>query len=132
YAADLGMQVTLIDNEKNPGGVGLYRGCIPSKALLHVAKLLEESKHAREWGIEFGDPKIDVNKLRDFKNRVVEKLTSGTGQVSKFRKITYIQGWASIIDAKTIKVKKGDASEEIVNVDSMILALGSLPTKIPS
>ena len=54
------MQVTLIDNEKNPGGVCLYRGCIPSKALLHVAKLLEESRHAKEWGIEFGEPKIDV------------------------------------------------------------------------
>ena len=132
YAADLGMKVTLIDNEKNPGGVCLYRGCIPSKALLHVAKLLEESKHAKEWGIEFGEAKVDIDKLRDFKNRVVEKLTSGTGQVSKFRKVNYIQGWASIVDAKTIKVKKGDATEEIVNVDYMILALGSLPTKIPS
>ncbi|HEX6163287.1 MAG TPA: dihydrolipoyl dehydrogenase [Vicinamibacterales bacterium] len=132
YAADLGMKVTLIDNEKNPGGVCLYRGCIPSKALLHVAKLLEESKHAKEWGIEFGAAKIDVDKLRDYKNRVVEKLTSGTGQVSKFRKVNYVQGWASIVDAKTIKVKKGDATEEIVNVDYMILALGSLPTKIPS
>ena len=132
YAADLGMKVTLIDNEKNPGGVCLYRGCIPSKALLHVAKLLEESKHAREWGIEFGDAKIDINKLRDFKNRVVEKLTSGTGQVSKFRKVNYIQGWASLIDPTTIKVRKGDATEEIVTVDYIILALGSLPTKIPS
>jgi dihydrolipoamide dehydrogenase len=132
YAADLGMKVTLIDNEKNPGGVCLYRGCIPSKALLHVAKLLEESKHAAAWGIEFGDAKIDIDKLRDFKNRVVDKLTGGTGQVSKLRKINYIQGWASIVDATTIKVKKGDATEEIVNVDYMILALGSLPTKIPS
>jgi dihydrolipoamide dehydrogenase len=132
YAADLGMKVTLIDNEKNPGGVCLYRGCIPSKALLHVAKVIEESKHARAWGVEFGEARVDVDKLRDFKNRVVEKLTSGTGQVSKFRKVNYIQGWASIIDPKTIKVKKGDATEEIVNVDYMILALGSLPTKIPS
>ena len=131
YAADLGLQVTLIDNEKNPGGVCLYRGCIPSKALLHVAKLLEESKHAKEWGIEFGEAKVDIHKLRDFKNRVVDKLTSGTGQVSKFRKVNYIQGWASIVDPKTIKVKKSDG-EQIVNVDYMILALGSLPTKIPS
>lgn len=131
YAADLGLKVTLIDNEKNPGGVCLYRGCIPSKALLHVAKLLEESKHAKEWGIEFGEAKVDINKLRDFKNRVVDKLTSGTGQVSRFRKVNYIQGWASIVDAKTIKVKKADG-EETVSVDYMILALGSLPTKIPS
>jgi dihydrolipoamide dehydrogenase len=132
YAADLGMQVTLIDNEKNPGGVCLYRGCIPSKALLHVAKLLDESKHAKAWGIEFGEPRIDVNKLRDFKNRVVDKLTSGTGQVSKFRKVNYLQGWASIADPKTIKVKKAAGGDETVSVDYMILALGSLPTKIPS
>ena len=132
YAADLGMKVTLIDNEKNPGGVCLYRGCIPSKALLHVAKLLDESKHAKEWGIEFGAPKVDVAKLRDYKNRVVEKLTSGTGQVSKFRKVNYIQGWASIVDAKTIQVKKNGGGEETVKVDYMILALGSLPTKIPA
>ena len=124
YAADLGMKVTLIDNEKNPGGVCLYRGCIPSKALLHVAKLLDESKHAKEWGIEFGEPKIDVNKLRDFKNRVVDKLTSGTGQVSKLRKVNYIQGWASIVDPKTIKVAKNGGGEETVSVDYMILALG--------
>jgi dihydrolipoamide dehydrogenase len=132
YAADLGLRVTLIDNEKNPGGVCLYRGCIPSKALLHVAKVLDESKHATEWGIEFSAPKIDVGKLRDFKNRVVEKLTSGTGQVSKFRKVNYIQGWASIADPKTITVKKADGAEETVAVDYMIIATGSLPTKIPS
>jgi len=131
YAADLGMTVTLIDNEKNPGGVCLYRGCIPSKALLHVAKLLEESRHARAWGIEFGEPKVDVNKLRDYKNRVVDKLTSGTGQVAKFRKVNYIQGWASIVDPKTIAVKKTDG-EETVAVDYIILALGSLPTRIPA
>src|SRR3990172_7758704 len=69
YAADLGMNVTLIDKEKNPGGVCLYRGCIPSKALLHVAKLISEAKEAENWGIKFGEPQIDINKLRDFKNR---------------------------------------------------------------
>src|SRR5687767_8284068 len=126
------LKVTLIDNEKNPGGVCLYRGCIPSKALLHVAKVLDESKHAKEWGIEFGAPKIDVDKLRDFKNRVVEKLTSGTGQVAKFRKVNYLQGWASIVDARTISVKKADGGEETVTVDYMIVATGSTPTKIPS
>ena len=132
YAADLGLKVTLIDNEKNPGGVCLYRGCIPSKALLHVAKVLDEAKHAKDWGIEFAAPEIDINKVRDYKNRVVEKLTSGTGQVAKFRKVNYLQGWASIVDAKTIKVKKADGGEETVAVDYMILATGSTPTKIPS
>ena len=132
YAADLGLKVTLIDNEKNPGGVCLYRGCSPSKALLHVAKVLDEAKHAKDWGIEFAAPKIDINKVRDYKNRVVEKLTSGTGQVAKLRKVTYIQGWATIVDAKTISVKKADGGEETVSVDYMILATGSTPTKIPS
>ena len=132
YAADLGLKVTLIDNEKNPGGVCLYRGCIPSKALLHVAKVLDEAKHAKDWGIEFAAPKIDINKVRDYKNRVVEKLTSGTGQVAKFRKVNYLQGWATIVDAKTISVKKADGGDETVAVDYMILATGSTPTKIPS
>src|ERR1700731_961199 len=74
-AADLGMTVTLIDPELNPGGVCLYRGCIPSKALLHVAKLLEESHQSKDWGIEFSAPKIDLSRLRSFKENVVKKLT---------------------------------------------------------
>src|SRR5881628_900010 len=80
-AADLGLAVTLIDPEVNPGGVCVYRGCIPSKALLHVAKLVDESRHAKAWGIEFGEPKIDLSKLRGFKDAVVKRLTSGTGQL---------------------------------------------------
>src|SRR5215469_7099987 len=80
-AADLGMKATLIDHERNPGGVCLYRGCIPSKALLHVAKLIDESRHAKSWGIEFGEPRIDVSRLRAFKESVVAKLTGGLGQI---------------------------------------------------
>ena len=72
-AADLGMKVTLIDPEVNPGGVCLYRGCIPSKALLHVAKLLEEAEQAKNWGIEFAAPKVDLNKLRGWKEGVVKQ-----------------------------------------------------------
>ena len=67
----------------NPGGVCVYRGCIPSKALLHVAKLIDESRHAKAWGVEFGEPKIDLDKLREFKNNVVKRLTSGTGQLGE-------------------------------------------------
>src|SRR3954468_4869765 len=77
-AADLGLSTTLVDPEVNPGGVCVYRGCIPSKALLHVAKLVDEARHAAAWGIEFAEPKIDLAKLRDFKNNVVKRLTSGT------------------------------------------------------
>ena len=131
YAADLGMQVTLIDPEKNPGGVCLYRGCIPSKALLHVAKVLDEAGHAREWGIEFGQPKIDLDRLRGYKNKVVEKLTGGTGQVAKLRKVKYVQGWASIVTPTRLQVR-ATGGEEFVDVDYIILATGSEPTRIPA
>src|SRR5881628_4057421 len=105
-AADLGMKVTMIDPEVNPGGVCLYRGCIPSKALLHVAKLLEESEQARNWGIEFGAPKIDLNKLRSWKESVVKKLTGGLGQLSKQRKVEYIHGRASFENSNTLRMTK--------------------------
>src|SRR5271163_878807 len=105
-AADLGMQVTLIDPEVNPGGVCLYRGCIPSKALLHVSKLLEEAEQAKNWGIEFAEPKIDLNKLRDWKSGVVGKLTGGLGQLSKQRKVQFIQGKAAFVNSTTLKVSK--------------------------
>src|SRR5438093_5114973 len=70
-ASDLGLAVALIDPEVNPGGVCVYRGCIPSKALLHVAKVIDEARQARGWGVEFGEPKIDLAKLRAFKDNVV-------------------------------------------------------------
>src|SRR5271157_3820468 len=108
-AADLGMTVTLIDPEVNPGGVCLYRGCIPSKALLHVAKLLEEAEQAKNWGIEFSEPKVDLNKLRGWKESVVNKLTGGLGQLSKQRKVTFVQGKAAFMDATTLKVTKSQA-----------------------
>ena len=105
YAADLGMQVTLVDEEKNPGGVCLYRGCIPSKALLHVAKVVDEARHASKWGVTFGEPAVDVGKLRAFKNSVVEKLTGGTGTIAKMRKVNYVQGRATLTGPKSLKVK---------------------------
>ena len=73
-AADLGMSVVLIDSAPNPGGVCLYRGCIPSKALLHVTKFIEESRHAHEWGVTFKEPEVDLIKLRAYKNKVIKKL----------------------------------------------------------
>jgi dihydrolipoamide dehydrogenase len=132
YAADLGMQVTLIDPEKNPGGVCLYRGCIPSKALLHVAKVIDEARHASEWGVAFGEPRFDVDRLRAYKNKVVDKLTSGTGQVARLRKVAYLQGRASIVTPQQLKVALAAGGEQIVDVDAIILATGSEPTKIPA
>src|ERR1700732_2943050 len=104
-AADLGLSVALVDPERNPGGVCVYRGCIPSKALLHVAKLVAEARHAEAWGITFGDPAIDLNKLRAFKDQVVARLTGGTGVLVKSRKVQYLQGRAEIADAQTLRVK---------------------------
>ena len=130
YAADLGMQVTLVDEEKNPGGVCLYRGCIPSKALLHVAKVVDEAKHAGAWGVDLGAPKIDLDKLRAYKNAVVEKLTGGTGQIAKLRKVNYIQGRATLTGPTSMSVKTASGTQD-VSADYIVLATGSYPTKIP-
>src|SRR5687767_15428699 len=131
YAADLGMQVTLVDEEKKPGGVCLYRGCIPSKALLHIAKVVDEARHASKWGVAFGEPTIDLDKLRAYKNAVVEKLTGGTGTIAKMRKVTYVQGRATLTGPKSLKVA-GAAGNTDVAFDYLILATGSHPTKIPT
>jgi dihydrolipoamide dehydrogenase len=130
-AADLGLDVTLIDKEANPGGVCLYRGCIPSKALLHVAKLIEETREAAHWGVSFGEPEIDLDKLRSFKEGVVKKLTGGLGQLTKMRKITYVRGTGTFVNSTTISVTKDDGSTEEMSFDKTIVAVGSHPTKIP-
>src|SRR6266853_1227617 len=131
-AADLGMKVTLIDPEINPGGVCLYRGCIPSKALLHVAKLLEEAEQAKNWGIEFAEPKVDLNKLRTWKEGVVNKLTGGLGQLSKQRKVQFVQGKAAFVNSTTVKVTKTAGGDENLTFDRIIIATGSRPTVVPS
>ena len=131
YAADLGMQVALIDVEKNPGGVCLYRGCIPSKALLHVAKVVDEARHAGHWGVTFAEPSIDVNRLRAYKQGVVDKLTSGVGTVARLRKVKFIQGRATLTGPKSLTVA-GESGDTEVQFEHLILATGSHPTKIPS
>jgi dihydrolipoamide dehydrogenase len=130
-AADLGMNVTLINKDVNPGGVCLYKGCIPSKALLHVAKLIHEAELSKNWGLTFGKPKIDLDKLREFKNNVVDKNTGGLGQLIKARKINYIQGTASFINSNTVYVEKHEGGHEEIEFENAILATGSLPAKIP-
>src|SRR5437867_12596311 len=93
-AADLGLRTALVDPETNPGGVCVYRGCIPSKALLHVANVITESAHAADFGVDFAKPTIDLGRMRDFKNKVVSQLTSGAGQVRNLRKMRHLQGMA--------------------------------------
>lgn len=131
-AADLGLKVTLIDNEKNPGGVCLYRGCIPSKALLHVAKVISESEEAKTFGVEYSKPKIDLKKMRSWKDEVVNKLTSGLGQISKLRKIDYIQGSVKFLSDKSIELTRENDSKETINFDNIIIATGSNPSRISS
>ncbi|HMC60192.1 MAG TPA: FAD-dependent oxidoreductase, partial [Candidatus Solibacter sp.] len=131
-AADLGMKVTLIDPEANPGGVCLYRGCIPSKALLHVAQLIAESAHAANWGIEFAPPKIDLARLRAWKESVVKKLTGGLGQLSKQRSVQYIQGRAAFENSTTLRISRADGGEESQSFDRIILATGSRPAIVPN
>ena len=131
-AADLGLSVALVDPEVNPGGVCVYRGCIPSKALLHVAKLIAESRHAKAWGIDFGEPAIDLARLRAFKDNVVKRLTSGTGQLVKHRKVRYLQGLASIVDAHTLNVKLAAGGEETIQFEHAIVATGSVPAIPPA
>ncbi|MEP6918947.1 MAG: dihydrolipoyl dehydrogenase, partial [Acidobacteriota bacterium] len=132
YAADLGMQVTLVDPAVNPGGVCLYRGCIPSKALLHVADVLNDAKHAEAWGVTFGAPAIDVDKLRAFKTKVVNQLTGGLGVLSKQRKITYVQGTAGFRDAQTLEItREGQKDPETLAFEHAIIATGSRPSTVP-
>jgi dihydrolipoamide dehydrogenase len=131
-AADLGMTVTLIDPEINPGGVCLYRGCIPSKALLHVAKLIDESRHAKNWGIDYADPNIDLPRLRSWKEGVVKKLTAGLGVLSKQRKVEYIQGRAAFENSNTLRVSRASGSEDSLTFDRIVIATGSRPAIIPS
>ncbi len=130
-AADLGLDVTLIEKEVNPGGVCLYRGCIPSKALLHVAKLINEAKEAEEWGVTFSEPKIDLDKLRGFKEKVVNKLTGGLGQLARARKINYIRGTATFTSANTVDVQLADGGTQAHAFENCIIAAGSLPFHIP-
>ena len=131
-AADLGMEVTLIDLEPDPGGVCLYRGCIPSKALLHVAKVLTEAREASDWGIQFTRPKIDLEQLRAWKDQVVARMTGGLGQLVSRRKIHYIQGRARLLDAQTLHLQKMAGAAEELGFEHAILATGSRPAAIPT
>jgi dihydrolipoamide dehydrogenase len=130
-AADLGLRVALVDLEPNPGGVCLYRGCIPSKALLHAAKVIGESRQAADWGITFSEPKIDLDKLRAWKDGVVNKLTGGLGQLSRQRKVDFIRGRATFLDSRTLKIEGQDGERRLV-FENAILATGSRPAAPPA
>jgi len=131
FAADIGMEVTLIDPDVNPGGVCLYRGCIPSKALLHVARLVNETDEAAAWGVNYEKPEINLNRLRSWKDEVVKKLTGGLGQLTKQRKINYVRGTAVFKDSKTLEVKLHDGQKQTLTFETAIIATGSYPATVP-
>ena len=128
-AADLGLEVTLIDPEENPGGVCLYRGCIPSKTLLHAARMITECHKAKQWGLDFKGLSVDIPTLRQWKNSVVTALTSGLGQLVRHRKIDHIRGQAVFADKNQLKIQDVKGKTHMLVFDYAIIATGSKAAK---
>ena len=131
-AADLGLEVTLIDPEANPGGVCLYRGCIPSKTLLHIAKVKQDTLNAGKSGITYKTPKIDLKKVNAWKDKVVERLTAGLGQLAKGRKIQYIRGKAKFKSENSLEVEMNDSEKIILEFQKAVIATGSVASSLPN
>ena len=130
-AADLGMEVAIVEKEERLGGTCLLRGCIPSKALLHVGRVLSEAREMEAWGIEFGKPKIKLDALRARKDKVISTLTGGLAQLAKRRKVQIIQGNARFTSSGALEVSGAEGSRT-VTFDHCILASGSRPARIPA
>ena len=129
-ASDLGLDVTLIEKHTNLGGVCLNVGCIPSKTLLHAAKIINDSKEAKTLGLNFGEPEIELEKMKDWKNQVISGLTQGLQGLSKKRNINVIQGIASFTSANTVKITNGK-DEQTLSFEQCIIAVGSNPATLP-
>ena len=129
-AADLGKKVILIEKYDSIGGVCLNVGCIPSKALLHTAQIINEAAEMVDHGIDFGKPKIDIKKLAGFKNKVIKQLTSGLAGLAKQRKVQVVTGYGKFTSANTIEVTHGNDSQ-VISFDNAIIAAGSSVFKIP-
>ena len=130
YAASLGKKVLLIE-QTELGGVCLNRGCIPSKALLHATKMISEASASKDRGITFSNPKIDIDKLRDWKNDIVSKLSNGIGQLAKQKNVDVMKGRALFESSNSVRVET-KAGQQIVTFDHAILAVGSKPSLPPS
>lgn len=128
--ADLGLETTLVERYPTLGGVCLNVGCIPSKALLHIAKVVEEAKHIEKAGISFSNPTIDIEKIASYKNGVVKKLTDGLGAMAKMRKVNSIQGIASFLDENSVEVVLSTGEKTKITFDNCIIAAGSQSTKM--
>ena len=130
-AADLGRKVILVDRRATLGGVCLNVGCIPSKALLHAAKVLDEAHEVERYGITFGKPKVDLDKLRGWKDSVVKRLTTGLSGLAKQRKVTVVTGTAVFTSANTLAVTEADGKTKTIAFQQAIIAAGSEPTTLP-
>jgi len=129
-AADLGLETTIVESDRRLGGTCLLRGCIPSKALLHVAKVMSEAADMAEWGIEFNKPKISIDKVRARKEHVIDTLTGGLAQLAKRRNVRVINARGIFVDSQTLQLEDGDKStydSERLTFDHCILATGSVP-----
>lgn len=129
-AADLGREVTLVDKDPTLGGVCLNRGCIPSKTLLHIAKVLEEAESLKKMGVTFTKPTIDIDLVRDWKNKVVSQLSGGIGQMAKARKVNTVQAEATFLSDNEVQLKS-ESSTEIITFDHCVVASGSSSSIIP-
>jgi dihydrolipoamide dehydrogenase len=129
-AADLGQDVILIERYADIGGVCLNVGCIPSKALLHAAKVIDEARHAEDFGVSFGAAKIDLDKLRGYKQKVVKQLNGGLAGMAKARKVRVVTGVGRFISAQEIEVQTAEGAK-IVRFENAIIAAGSQAVKLP-
>ncbi|UJF19628.1 dihydrolipoyl dehydrogenase [Vibrio sp. SS-MA-C1-2] len=129
--ADLGLDTVIIERYDTLGGVCLNVGCIPSKALLHVAKVIEEAKALAEHGIVFGEPQTDIDKIRLWKEKVISQLTGGLGGMAKMRKVQTVNGYGKFTSSNTIVVDGGADGETTITFDDAIIAAGSRPIQLP-
>ena len=131
-AADLGLDTVLVERYSSLGGVCLNVGCIPSKALLHAANVIDEANHAGDFGVSFGAPRIDLAKLRDYKEKVVGKLTGGLASMGKQRKVRVVQGTGTFVSPNELEIVGSDGKTQLLRFEQCIIAAGSQAVKLPN
>jgi dihydrolipoamide dehydrogenase len=130
-AADLGLQVVLIERWESLGGVCLNVGCIPSKALLHAAKVIDEAHAMAAHGVSFGAPQVDLDKLRGWKNSVIKRLTGGLAGLARQRKVEVVRGTGCFVGSRVVEVTAPDGAKTLLGFEHCIIAAGSEPVKLP-
>ena len=126
-AADMGMKVTLVESDPRLGGTCLLRGCIPSKALLHVARVINETREMVEWGVSFPAPKIDINAVRARKDKVIKTLSDGLRHLAKQRKVEVINARGVFENSTTLRLEGPDVKDPLLTFEHCVLASGSIP-----